>query len=209
MFRLFFIGLDLLVCTVILVPLCRVLNSRMMEKRGQTERILYVIFAVYLISVFSATGLPASNSVTWDPSFHLIPFLGMANSPVSYIEGCILNVILFVPMGILLPLLWKEFRELKCTALFGLSFSLGIELLQVFTLRLTDVDDLITNTLGTVVGYWIAKIIISLFKIKFGQGKGRCRKELLAVIVLSSLVWFLFSPFVGIIYMIMYGVSFI
>ena len=35
-----------------------------------------------------------------------------------------------------------------------------IEILQIFTFRLTDINDLITNTLGTIAGYFIVHMII-------------------------------------------------
>lgn len=35
-----------------------------------------------------------------------------------------------------------------------------IEILQLFTFRATDIDDIIMNTIGTCVGYGIAKIIL-------------------------------------------------
>ena len=115
------------------------------------------MFAVYSMAVFSITGVPSVNS--WNPhlSFNLIPLIDIVNSPPDYIRNTVLNVILFMPFGFLLPAVWKEYRSLKAVALAGLSLSLFIEILQIFTFRLTDVDDLITNTAGSVAGYYISR----------------------------------------------------
>lgn len=68
-----------------------------------------------------------------------------------------LLILLFVPFGFLLPAVWRDYRTLKKTAFAGFALSLAIEILQIFTFRLTDVDDLITNTAGALAGYFLAK----------------------------------------------------
>lgn len=47
--------------------------------------------------------------------------------------------------------------SIKRVALFGFGMSLLIEILQIFTFRTTDVNDLITNTIGTIIGYFLVK----------------------------------------------------
>ena len=76
------------------------------------------------------------------------------------LEGIILNVLLFIPFGYLLPSL---FPRLCCwqVILLGLAFSLCIELLQLLTrLGYADVDDLINNTLGAAIGWLCYKLIL-------------------------------------------------
>lgn len=66
------------------------------------------------------------------------------------IGGLYLNVLLFIPFG------WfaGEKFDLKRVILFGFLFSLTIELIQLTTgLGMFETDDLITNTLGTYIGY--------------------------------------------------------
>ena len=63
------------------------------------------------------------------------------------------NIILFVPIGFLLPAVtgWKKMWK---TVVAGISFSLLIESIQLITLRgCFDVDDVILNCLGTVMGF--------------------------------------------------------
>lgn len=73
-------------------------------------------------------------------SFLLINFLG--------------NIVMFMPNGFFAGLLMDKPRWWKVTlATFGLS--LFIEVFQLFVSRGTDVDDLILNTLGGLLGYWV------------------------------------------------------
>ncbi len=75
------------------------------------------------------------------------------------------NIGMFIPIGFALPMLWKRYEKLWVTALTCLAASLFIELVQLITpLRATDVDDLIMNTLGGIIGYLIYLLIRRLSK---------------------------------------------
>lgn len=64
------------------------------------------------------------------------------------------NVLLFVPSGILFPYLYKALDRFWKVLAAGVGLSLCIEFVQLlFFVRTTDVDDLLFNTLGCVLGY--------------------------------------------------------
>ena len=63
---------------------------------------------------------------------------------------------MFLPFGFLLPVLWQSCRSWKTTTLASFATSALIELLQLFCFRATDVDDLLMNTLGALLGYLLA-----------------------------------------------------
>lgn len=73
---------------------------------------------------------------------------------------------LTLPIGVFLPILWnKYFSSIKSLATIGLGISLLIEVLQymegillpsIYT-RASDVNDLILNTLGVLIGYFVFK----------------------------------------------------
>ena len=73
------------------------------------------------------------------------------------------NLLLFVPMGLLLPLLFEKFRRfLSCIKLWFVMI-LAIETAQLFSLQGSfDVDDVILNTLGFIAGYCVY-LILKLF----------------------------------------------
>ena len=66
------------------------------------------------------------------------------------------NILLFIPLGLLLPLLWRIFNNLGYTVGVGLLFSALIEIVQYVTKRgYLQTDDILTNVLGTLIGYII------------------------------------------------------
>ena len=77
------------------------------------------------------------------------------------------NVLLFIPLGVLTGCLWK-WKGI----LVGAGISLLVELLQLISLRgLFEFDDIIHNTLGTLIGVWIYIIIVKLISKK-GNNNG-------------------------------------
>jgi len=93
----------------------------------------------------------------------LIPFKWQ----IENMFGLITNTILFIPLGVLLPSLWKRFESFSKTVLMGFGLSLTVELLQLLNIRATDIDDLIMNTLGTIIGYIIYSLLFKKFTSRF------------------------------------------
>ena len=74
----------------------------------------------------------------------------------------LLNVAMFVPLGVILPLLAKWFRKWYCMLAVGFGLSLAIEAVQYATARgVLDVDDLFANTLGAMLGFGITMVCIT------------------------------------------------
>lgn len=82
------------------------------------------------------------------------------------------NIIMFIPVGILLPLLFKRAKKFLWALLFGFLFTLCIESLQFvlhvvgMSFREFDVDDLILNTFGAMIGFILYKILFHKKKRK-------------------------------------------
>ena len=88
------------------------------------------------------------------PNLNLIPLVDGVS--ISFI----LNIALFVPLGFLCPLISRYYRSLKHALLLGFGLSLSIEIVQLVTLyRVTDVDDLLTNLFGALIGYLFFRVI--------------------------------------------------
>ena len=69
------------------------------------------------------------------------------------------NVVMFVPLGWFLPAVWRMFRGFFRAVIFGISLVCLVELLQYITgLGSCDVDDLILNAAGIILGYGIWKL---------------------------------------------------
>ena len=64
------------------------------------------------------------------------------------------NVIIFIPFGFLLPLLFKQINNVKIASKIFIKFILLIESLQLLTFTgVFDIDDIILNMLGALIGY--------------------------------------------------------
>ncbi len=152
--RVFFMCFDAAVAAVILLPVFVLLDHVYFRSKRRSS--LYFIFAVYLSGMFAVVGLPDICYIRFDPNFNIRPFAYMFS---DYLNS-LLNVLLFVPLGFFLPLLWKRFKALGWTLLFGFLVSLLIEVLQIFTLRATDINDLMTNTAGTLLGWCVSRVLL-------------------------------------------------
>lgn len=108
-----------------------------------------LLFTVYGVAALRITGI-------WGMSFHLDGWKNF--NLIPFVDGSLmmvfLNLLLFVPLGLLLPIVFRSYRENgKKVLLTGFLLSLAIELLQLFGGRFAEIDDLIINTAGTMVGY--------------------------------------------------------
>ena len=116
-----------------------------------------VLFVVYMNAMFCVVGIPSAQFVRWNPEINWIPFRDFSS---ANIVGMSLNILMFIPFGAFLPIYFGRFWKMSTTVLAGAFMSFTIEVLQLFTFRLTDIDDLIMNTLGTLLGYGIGAIIV-------------------------------------------------
>ena len=112
---------------------------------------------VALYNLFAAIG-------SMERTISIIPFkslLDLINNNISVtriLENILGNIAIFIPFGLLLPIVQKDMS--KKIILYGLITSALIEIIQyVFALGSSDIDDLTLNTLGTIIGYLLYKII--------------------------------------------------
>jgi glycopeptide antibiotics resistance protein len=75
------------------------------------------------------------------------------------------NVIMFVPLGFLVPCIWQKMGKFGWHLLTMVLSIVGIELIQLFTLLGTcDVDDLLLNLVGTTMGFLLWKLCCRMYK---------------------------------------------
>lgn len=188
MSRILFMCLDAAFASIALLPLYLILNRQYLHSRRKT--LYYFLFSLYLCAVYSVVGLPNITYIRLDFHFNFTPFAYMFSDYVN----SLLNVALFIPLGIFLSVFWNAFRPLLRTTLFGFCTSLLIELLQIFTFRATDVNDLMTNTLGTIVGWCIGQILLKLLPRIKPSWK---TTEVYLVCSVSFCVMFFIQPFLS------------
>lgn len=80
--------------------------------------------------------------------------------PFSYsMYNIIGNIMLFVPLGFILPIKFKRINNCVRDVLVGFIFSVFVELAQlILPFRQTDIDDVMLNTVGTAIGYGLYKL---------------------------------------------------
>ena len=96
---------------------------------------------------------------------NFVPFVNLFDYPEK--RSAWLNVIgnttMFIPIGIIWPTVFKKLDRHKKVILSGIGFSAFVEILQLpFFDRVTDIDDLILNSIGFAVGYLIYLLIKKL-----------------------------------------------
>ncbi|WP_206858591.1 VanZ family protein [Candidatus Enterococcus mangumiae] len=126
--------------------------------------LLFYYMCVTFFNVFGVPTLYGLNRISgfgeniFNPNINLVPFIDGINT------GYILNIICFIPIGFLCPLISPTYRKFSYSLLFGFCTSLLIELSQLFTVaRATDIDDLTSNVLGMILGYCLIQVILKMF----------------------------------------------
>lgn len=129
---------------------------------------LYSLFYIYIMLVFGVTLFPIQNyPLEYPPEQNFIPTntikMLIVHLPTTIaIKQILGNIVMFMPFGYLLPFFKKNKPFVNCVV-FALAFSVFIELLQ-FVLgatfvgsqyRSVDIDDVILNFIGAIIGYII------------------------------------------------------
>ncbi len=141
--------------------------------KNKRKILAYTIFVLYIfvliyITLFSR-GRVANNVGIWEyakMSVNLVPMktiklyikwiaAGKDNVFIPLVN-LFVNLIFMIPMSICLPFIYGKFKKFMPSMVFSLTFLMLIEVMQLLTERGSfDVDDLILNMLGAVIGYLI------------------------------------------------------
>lgn len=125
-----------------------------------------VLFTFFVAVIFSLTGIsPVSgfglSNIGKD--INLVPFVGifkMLYGGVDFysVTNVVGNILMFAPIGFLVPIMCKRYDSLVKAGAVGGALSVIIEISQMVLIRGTDIDDIILNTLGTLLGYGVYKL---------------------------------------------------
>lgn len=146
------------------------------QKKFGFKFIIYSIFTIYILTLIYIVLLKNGDSLVFEfmrkqslneklSHAQIIPFLTIKElifEPISYsisIKNLLGNIIIFSPLGFLLPIVFSKLNSLRKIFPIVLLSSLIIELIQLFTgFGTFDIDDLILNTLGGIIGYYLYKL---------------------------------------------------
>lgn len=136
--------------------------------RKEEYRIKYfvigILYSIYLAGMLHFTLL---HRVILDTRH--IKFFSLNTGIAIYdMSETFYNILLFIPMGFLTPLCFKNIR-LKRILFQCLCISFGIEIIQlVFQIGFFDINDLVNNVLGGIIGYLLFTLIEKELK-KYGK----------------------------------------
>lgn len=191
MYRIYSTLIEILAAAVFVVPIWCIYQKIYFHDWKRT--IVSMIFGFYLTAIFSLVGFPTIRFLRINFTLNIIPFITMV---LDYVNAW-LNVLLFIPFGFFLPILWSRFQNIKNVVLIGLIATCMIEMSQIFTYRATDINDIITNMMGTIIGYFTARWITNNFTKRILPGSSN--RDFYVICGLVVLIMFFFQPFVSLI----------
>lgn len=150
-------------------------------EKAKNERILSVVFILYLLFLIQMIvfkypieqmrqivdtwqkdvvleGLHTANFIPFKTIKMYIRYYDMPG--IRSFSNLFGNIFIFVPMGILLPFVHRTSKNVWVMLLNALLLIVGIEVFQLFSnFGAFDVDDIILNVLGVLIGRWIYHLI--------------------------------------------------
>ena len=152
-----------IICFLILLFITSIVLSILIgfRKINLRQAIAVVFLYVFMVIVFEATVFSREpvgysgyrSELFW--SWRLA-----ANGETKYIEYIVLNMILLMPVGMLLPFVFNNITAIYKSIIAGLVISFAIEEMQLYTGRgIFEYDDIFSNTLGCVLGTILINIL--------------------------------------------------
>ncbi|WP_142336082.1 VanZ family protein [Bacillus toyonensis] len=127
------------------------------------------VFLFYLSLVYGVTQIATVWDISRNETWIRVSQINLTLFDTAGSTAYLLNIVLFMPLGFLLPTIWPQFRKMKNTIYAGFFFSLAIELSQLLNSRITDIDDVFTNTLGAIIGYVLYRVLFKLIDKREGK----------------------------------------
>ena len=168
----------------------------------------HFLWKVLLLFYFALVMILTQIGTVWDIGRYppdIIPPNEVFLVPFHSIPGGLFtdsdNVLLFMPLGLLLPKIWERHRAIWRTAETAFLLSAAIELSQLLNRRITDVDDLIMNVLGAVLGCMLFAVLRRLRGKRSPRtrrgGSFAARHEAGILLALAFAGAFLHNPWAG------------
>lgn len=140
------------VITFFIIKIYQNRTEKNIEKKKQNAMILlvsYITVMVQMAILFRPWG--TIHEIDWIP----FDMYGGVRYIILYAAA---NAVIFLPIGILLPMIWTKMNDLKAVLLVGFLGSFFIELSQlILQCGVVQTEDLIMNTIGAGIGFEINK----------------------------------------------------
>lgn len=150
-------------------------NNQKLKK--EITWILFILYIIFLLSTIVYTKLTTgaiypelnikSNLVPFTSIIETLTLLLTKTQGFYYIfDYLILDIILFMPLGLFLPILFPKTKKIKNFILICLTISIIKELFQLLlNVGMFNIDDIILNLSGAIISYTIFKNLLSKYMV--------------------------------------------
>ena len=146
--------------------------------------IIYSFIVVWII-LFKMSTLSEIPYLDHIRNINLIPF-HYDDETSSHLSEVLENVMIFIPLGVYLKML--KIKDAKAI-LLGMTFSLGLEILQfILAVGASDITDIMTNTAGAAIGVGIYAILSLVFRKSEKLDKVLCILASICTLLLISMI---------------------
>lgn len=151
------------------------------------QELLMLSFIIYILCLFQVVTF--QDAVSWSGN-NFIPFKEIFRYNIGsrlFFKNVLGNVLLFLPFGFFISYYLKNDRP-GLTVLLTIIASCAIEIVQMVIGRVFDVDDIILNVLGGILGYYIYHLLDKLGSKLPKVLKSEVFLDILSIIVLIGLI---------------------
>lgn len=163
-------------------------------RKNNQKTILYkeifnLLFILYILCLFHAV---TYQDVSW-ASANLIPFKEILRYDFGsslFYKNIFGNLLLFLPYGLYITH-YLDLKKPLSVMSYAFIISLSIELIQSIIGRVFDVDDIILNIIGALLGYFIYRLFDRLEDILPDWLKKEWLIDILVIVLLGGVIWIL------------------
>jgi glycopeptide antibiotics resistance protein len=159
--------IPMIILFIIMAILLKVVSVELGKRKGnlwiEFKILMYIIYSFVLFHLVTTTDFTSYSN-------NFIPFKEIMRYKITdplFIRNILGNILLFVPFSYIVTdivyMVCKKTNFLICT-IYVLLTSLSIESIQYFIGRAFDIDDILLNFVGGILGYIVWKIIHIIFK---------------------------------------------
>lgn len=180
----------MIVISVIIAITLRIAYLVQFKKKFVLHNELFkLLFIIYILCLFHAVTF---QDVSWSTA-NYIPFKEIFRYDIGsslFYKNILGNVLLFLPYGFFIGMYIKIDKPLLVVALSSIT-SLAIEIIQLLIGRVFDVDDIILNIIGAIVGLLLYKFLVKISDKIPKIFKKNWVLNILSILLVGGLVWFL------------------
>ena len=151
------------------------------------KELLMLSFIIYILCLFQIVTF--QDAVTWS-SNNFVPFKEMFRYQIGsrlFIKNVLGNIILFLPFGFFTAY-YLDIKKPYLIIILTLIASTSIEFVQMSIGRVFDIDDIMLNTIGGIVGFYLFSILSKIVKTLPNFMKSEMFLNLISVIILIGVI---------------------